>query len=137
MPPRTVVTKNSLVCLNWSCRPRFISSALHASTSPSQVSGGRWCFNGSQIILPVGMLRQLEFLCFMIIKYHHLSYSMIFRAQLMTTVHSGVIISSEAKRALDTCLRFGRVDALVHLTWHPFLELSLSLSAWVMAEPKL
>lgn len=55
------------------------------------------------------MLRQLEFLCFMIIKYYHLSYLMIFRARLMTAVHTGVIINSEAKRALGTCLRFGRV----------------------------
>lgn len=55
------------------------------------------------------MLRQLEFLCFMIIKYRHLSYLTIFRAQLMTAVHTGVIINSEAKRALGTCLRFGRV----------------------------
>jgi hypothetical protein len=57
------------------------------------------------------MLGQLEFLCFMIIKYHHLSETAIFRAQLMTAVHSRVIINSEAKRALGTCLWFGK-------SWH-------------------
>lgn len=52
----------------------------------------------------------------------------------MTAVHSGVIINSEAKRALGTCLRFGRAGALGHLTWHSFLEpslMTLGLSALV------
>lgn len=54
------------------------------------------------------MLGQLEILC-LIIKYHRLSYLTVFRARLMTAVHTGVIINSDAKRALGPCLRFGRV----------------------------
>lgn len=50
------------------------------------------------------MLGQLEFLCFMIIKYHRLSYLTFFRARLMSAVHTGVIINSGAKRALGTYL---------------------------------
>lgn len=50
------------------------------------------------------MLGQLEFLCFMIIKYHRLSYLMFFGARLMTVVHTGVVINSGAKRALGTYL---------------------------------
>lgn len=86
------------------------------------------------------MLRQLEFLCFMVIKYYHLSYQMIFRARLMTAVHSGAIINSEAES-------FGYLSAVWQSWCSGAPDLAPSLGAifdvlrsqclGLMAEPKL
>jgi hypothetical protein len=56
------------------------------------------------------------------IKYHCLSYPTIFRAQLMTVVHAGVIINSITRRASGTCLRLEQLCVCGHPAWHPFLE---------------
>lgn len=63
------------------------------------------------------MLRQLEFLCFMIIKYHRLPYLTVFGARLMTAVHTGVIINSSAKRSLGHLPLCGLAELLCAGTW--------------------